>query len=192
MQGPRNVQTSDELNSQFSIPPNKLITLQQNLNTSRCWNYVQEAAVNSSEDSNLAPPKEKENISLSSENRRQVLRFHPEHCRRCVGEVFCSRELCNCAFLCDVNRVPEQVPREVGVEVVTGVEVPVLVSHLGHPLNALQAVRIEEIIVQHAKVLIPQRHPEAMDLPSGDLTFGVQVAWLVCAHGDLRVPTPIH
>ena len=43
-----------------------------------------------------------------------------------------------------------------------------------------------------AEVLVPQRHPEAMDVPLGELGIGVDAVRLVCANGDLGVPVPRH
>lgn len=129
--------------------------------------------------------------TLCGEKGRQVP-LRADHWSLSVREEFRSWELCHRAFLRNTYRVGQQVPRKVIVKLIARVEVPVLVSHLVHPLNTLQALWVQEVVMQHAKVLIPQRHPESVDLSSCNQALGVQVAWLECTHGDLGVSAPIH
>ena len=81
---------------------------------------------------------------------------------------------------------------EVILQVIAGVHLPELLSPLVHLPNTLEATRVLEILLQLTKVLVPQRHPEAMDLSSGNITIGVEVGRLVRTHGDFRVPCSVH
>ena len=52
------------------------------------------------------------------------------------------------------------------------VQIPVLVCDTVHLLHTLQTLRAEEEVVQHSKMLVPQSHPESVDLAPGRLLGG--------------------
>ena len=48
--------------------------------------------------------------------------------------------------------------------IITGIQIPVLVCDPVNLLHTLQALWVEEDIIKQSKVLIPKSHPETMDL----------------------------
>ena len=128
---------------------------------------------------------------LCGEDGWEVIRLGAEDAGTGVGEELHPWHLGDVAFRVNANGVAEEVAREVLLQVIARGHIPVLISDLVHLLHALHALRALEHIVQHAQVLVPQRHPEAMDLATGRLP-GCQVVRLVSTHGDLRVPGAIH
>lgn len=129
--------------------------------------------------------------SLCGEDGREVVRLVAEDAGTGVREVLHPGQLSNGAVGSDTDRVAEEVAREVLLQVITRVQVPVLLGDLVHLLHALYALGALEDVVQHPQVFVPKRHPEAMDLATGRLPSR-QVVRLVRAHGDLRVPGTVH
>jgi hypothetical protein len=129
--------------------------------------------------------------TLCGEDGREVIRLVPEDAGAGVGEVLHPGQLGNAAVGSDTDRVAEEVAREVLLQVVARVQVPVLLGDLVHLLHTLYALGPLEDVFQHSQVLVPKRHPEAMDLAPGRLPSR-QVVRLVRAHGDLGVPGTVH
>ena len=129
--------------------------------------------------------------TLCGEDGRDVNRLVAEDAGTGVGEVVHPRQCSNGAIGSDTDGVAEEVAWEILLEVIARVQIPILVSDPVHLLHTLHALRVLEDIIQHSQVLVPQRHPEAVDLAPGRL-LGCQVVRLVRAHGDFRVPGTVH
>ena len=137
----------------------------------------------------------KPNIRSCGEDGREDVGLAAEHLRLGVRELLCHRR--DLALVAHNDRVRHEVPREVALERVAREHVPVPLRHLVHPAHAIQPRRPEEEVSRRrrrrlAQVLLPQRDPEAVDLPPRRPGPGRQVARLVRAHGDLRVAAAVH
>lgn len=109
---------------------------------------------------------------LCGEDGGKVVRLGAEDAGPGVGEELHARQLRHHAVAGDADGVAQQVAGEVLLQVVARVHVPVLIGDPVHLLHAIDALRALEHVVQHAQVLVPQRHPEAVDLAPGRLPVG--------------------
>jgi len=121
--------------------------------------------------------------TLCGEDGREVIRLVAEDAGTGVGEVLHPWQLSNSAVTSDTDRVAEEVAWEILLQIIARVQIPILLGNPVHLLHTLHALGALEDIIQHSQVLVPQRHPKAVDLATGRLP-GRQEVWLVRAHGD--------
>jgi len=129
--------------------------------------------------------------TLCGEDGREVIRLVAEDTGTGVGEVRHPWQLSNSAVSSNTDRVAEEVAWEILLQIIARVQIPILLGNPVHLLHTLHALGALEDIIQHSQVLVPQRHPKAVDLATGRLP-GRQEVWLVRAHGDFRVPGTVH
>lgn len=105
-------------------------------------------------------------LKLSGEDWREIVRLGTKNPSLGVREELDTGKLGDIAVAVDADGVAEQVAGEIMLDSLAGVEVPILVGNLVDFADALLALWLEEQLVQHAQVLVPQRHSEAVHLPA--------------------------
>ncbi|RHN76520.1 hypothetical protein MtrunA17_Chr2g0333031 [Medicago truncatula] len=103
-------------------------------------------------------------MKLSSKYGWEVINFSTKNTGLGVREEFKSWQLCHVSFTGNPNGIAEKVAREVMLKSLARIEIPILVSNLVHLPNAFFTFWVKEGFLKHAKVLIPQRHAETMNL----------------------------
>lgn len=127
----------------------------------------------------------------SGENGREVVRFVPKNPSLGIREPILSRQCRDLPITADPDGVAQQMAWEVRIKSITCIQLPVSLSNAVHLLHTPQALGLEECVVGHPQMLLPERHSEPVDLASGRPLAG-EMARLVCPHCDLCVAASVH